>query len=118
MSNNSTPSKGIARQTVYNVADLAPVNDGSIVSRTLSSAKSGSLTLFAFAEGQELSEHTCPCDAIAFVLDGTARIAVDGMSFTVSEGQMLLLPANVPHAVRAQRSLKMLLTLYRTDSGE
>jgi len=118
MPDTTTKPLGIAPRTVHDVADLARQNDDSIVSRTLLHAKSGSLTLFVFSEGQSLSEHTCPFDAIAHVLEGTADIVIDGVSFGINAGQMLLMPANVPHAVGAKKSCKMLLTMFKVKYGE
>ena len=118
MSDTTTKAPGVAPRQVHDVADLAQQNDDSIVSRTLMNTKSGSLSLFVFAEGQRLSEHTCPYDAMAHVLEGTAEIVIDGVSFGVNAGQMLLMPANVPHAVHAKQSFKMLLTMFKVKNGE
>lgn len=87
---------------------------GSIVSRTLLKTDTGTLTLFAFDEGQELSEHTAPFNALVQVLDGTTTVVIGGKPITVQEGELVLMPANVPHAVRAGGRFKMLLTMFRT----
>lgn len=113
MSDATTKLPGIAPRTVHDVADLAAYNADSIVSRTLMNAKSGSLTLFAFAEGQQLSEHTCPYDAMAHVLHGAGEIVIDGEPFHVAAGQMLVMPAGVPHAVNATQAFTMLLTMFK-----
>jgi quercetin dioxygenase-like cupin family protein len=118
MSDTARKSQGIMPRTVYGVADLVSQGDDSIVSRALMNSKSGSLTLFAFAEGQQLSEHTCPYDACAQVLDGTAEIVLDGEPFNVGAGQMIVMPANVPHAVHARQSFKLLLTMFKVNNGE
>ena len=118
MSCTATTKAGVAPQTVFDVAKLAAFNDDSIVSRTLLNTNSGSLTFFAFATGQRLSEHTCPYDAFAIVVEGAARITIGGTSFDVNAGQMILMPANVPHAVEARQSFKMMLTMFKANSGQ
>ena len=87
---------------------------GSIVSRTLLKTESGTLTLFAFDEGQGLSEHTAPFNALVHVLDGTATLMIGGKSVVARTGQMVLMPANIPHAVQPAGQLKILLTMFRT----
>src|SRR3989304_6034866 len=86
---------------------------GSIVSRTLLKGETGTLTLFAFDEGQGLSEHTAPFDALVQVLDGTAALTIGGKAVTARVGELVLMPANVPHAVHAASRVKMLLTMFR-----
>ena len=93
---------------------LAAYQDGAVVSRTLLKRAGGTLTLFAFDEGQSLSEHTAPFDAVAHVLEGHADIMVSGTPFKVSAGEMVLLPANQPHAVHASTRFKMLLAMIRS----
>jgi quercetin dioxygenase-like cupin family protein len=73
----------------------------------------GTITLFAFDAGQSLSEHTAPYDAVVQVLDGSARVTIGGQDKIVSEGQIIVMPANVPHAVNAEERFKMLLTMIR-----
>jgi quercetin dioxygenase-like cupin family protein len=94
--------------------ELVAYQDGAVVSRTLIKRAGGTMTLFAFDEGQALSEHTAPFDAIAHVLDGEASITVAGTPETVKAGQFILLPANQPHAVSAVTRFKMLLTMIRS----
>lgn len=113
MSESTIKSPGIAPRKVHELAKLAEHHDDSIVSRTLMNSKSGSLTLFVFAEGQRLSEHTSPFDAFAHVIEGAAEIIIDGVSMNVSQDQVVLMPANVPHAVNARKNFKMLLTLFK-----
>lgn len=96
------------------LTDLADYHAGSIVSRTLLKSPGGSLTLFAFAEGESLSEHTTPHDAIVLIVDGLARITVGGRVHEVASGGSLLMPANVPHAVHAAAPFKMLLVMLRS----
>jgi quercetin dioxygenase-like cupin family protein len=85
----------------------------SIVSRTLAKAKGGSVTLFAFDAGQELSEHTAPFDALVQVLDGAVELTIGGERVTARTGEVVLMPANVPHAVRAPEPFKMLLSMVK-----
>lgn len=98
---------------VQSLADLAVFQPSSIVSRMLLKNKAGSVTLFAFAEGEGLSEHTAPFDALVLVTDGTAEITIDGEHHTVSAGETLRLPASVPHAVHAPADVRMLLIMLR-----
>ena len=96
---------------------LAAYQDGAVVSRTLLKRGGGTVTLFAFDEGQSLSEHTAPFDAIAQVLEGEALITIAGVPLTVRAGDMVLMPASQPHAVHAPARFKMLLTMIRTSQG-
>ncbi|CAH2030439.1 cupin domain-containing protein [Trichlorobacter ammonificans] len=93
--------------------ELVTCQPGSVVSRTLIDKKIGTLTLFAFAQGQGLSEHTAPYDAFVQVLEGTGRITINGEDHQVGEGQMIIMPANVPHSLRAEVPFKMLLVMIR-----
>jgi quercetin dioxygenase-like cupin family protein len=93
---------------------LAGYQVGAVVSRTLLKRAGGTITLFAFDEGQSLSEHTTPFDAVAQVLEGEAEITIAGTPLRVSVGEMLLMPANQPHAVQASTRFKMLLTMIRS----
>lgn len=95
------------------LADLQPYVDGSVVSRTLLKRPKGNLTLFSFAAGQGLSEHTAPFDAFVHVLDGAATVTIGGKPLAVSAGQAVLMPANVPHALQADQPFKMLLVMIR-----
>jgi quercetin dioxygenase-like cupin family protein len=85
----------------------------SVVSKTILDKKTGTLTLFAFDEGQGLSEHTSPYDATVQVVDGTAELTVGGAPHRVQAGQLFIMPANVPHSVRAVERFKMLLIMIR-----
>jgi quercetin dioxygenase-like cupin family protein len=88
--------------------------DGSIVSKTVLDKKCGTLTLFAFDAGQGLSEHTAPFDAVVQVLEGEATVWVGGRQVTVPAGHLVVLPANVPHALRAAQRFKMMLIMIRS----
>ena len=95
------------------LADQVQYQAGAVVSRTLIDKKIGTLTLFAFDEGQGLSEHTAPFDAFVQIVDGAADITIGGEDHRVSSGEMIIMPANVPHALRAVGRFKMLLVMIR-----
>lgn len=94
--------------------EMVGYQDGAVVSRTLIDKKAGTVTLFAFGEGQGLSEHTAPFDALVQVVDGEAEIAIAGQPFHLQAGEIIVMPANVPHALKAARRFKMLLTMIRS----
>lgn len=96
------------------LAELVSYQTGAVVSRTLVKKPAGTVTLFAFDAGQELSEHTAPFDALVEVLEGEAEITVAGQRFPIRAGEALLMPANQPHALRAPTPFKMLLTMIRS----
>lgn len=99
---------------VRNIADLVSYQEGSIVSRTLMDRKrTGSVTIFAFDAGQGLSEHTAPYDAMVQILDGEVHITISGNPYTLSKGELIVMPANQPHALKAVTRFKMLLTMIR-----
>jgi quercetin dioxygenase-like cupin family protein len=95
------------------LAGLVEYGDGAVVSRTLSRSKAGTLTVFAFDAGQELSEHTAPFDAWIQVLEGEAELIIGGRSVPATAGELVLMPADIPHAVKAPARFKMLLTMFR-----
>jgi quercetin dioxygenase-like cupin family protein len=95
------------------VASLVDYGPGAVVSRTLLKNSAGTLTLFAFDEGQGLSEHSAPFDAVVQVLEGETRLTIGGQPMPARSGQTVLMPANVPHAVHATTRFKMLLTMIR-----
>ena len=96
------------------LADLVVYQEDSIVSKTLIKEKTGTITLFAFAQGEELSEHTAPYDAMVYVLDGAVDISISGQPVQLTSGQMIIMPANVPHALKANVPFKMMLTMIRS----
>ncbi len=98
---------------VVELAGLVEYQEGSVVSRTVIDKEAGTVTLFSFAQGQGLSEHTAPFDALVYVVDGEAQITIAGELFTVPAGKMLIMPAHQPHAVSAPRQFKMLLVMIR-----
>lgn len=105
---NETP-KGKA----FNLENHIEYADGSVVSKTLVKREVGTITLFAFDQGQGLSEHTAPFDAVVQILDGEAEITIGGKPQTVRTGEMLIMPANIAHALQANVSFKMLLVMIR-----
>jgi len=102
------------KSEVLHMAELVSYQDGSVVSRQITRAEAGNVTLFAFDKDQELSEHTAPFDALVHVLDGDAEITISGKPFQLKTGDAIVMPANEPHAVKATTRFKMLLTMIRT----
>jgi quercetin dioxygenase-like cupin family protein len=98
-----------------NVAGMVNYQDGAVVSRTLVNRPAATITLFAFDEGQGLSEHTAPFDALAQVLEGGAEIMVSGKPVVAKAGSAVLMPANQPHALKALTRFKMLLMMIRSQ---
>jgi quercetin dioxygenase-like cupin family protein len=109
---NKEPSQ-LPSATPVELAALIAYQDGAVVSRTLVKTKTCTLTLFAFDDGQALSEHTAPFDAIVQVLDGTVELTIGGKAVPAKAGQTVRLPANVSHAVNATSRFKMLLLMVR-----
>ncbi len=101
------------KSEILNLSSLIDYQTGAIVSRQITKAEAGNVTLFAFDEGQELSEHTAPFDALVHVLDGEAEIKISGKPFLLKVGEAIIMPAAKPHAVRAVKRFKMLLTMIR-----
>jgi len=99
------------------LAELVSVQPGAVVSRTVMKGPSGSVTLFAFAAGEGLSEHATPHEALVVVLDGEAEVSVAGETHLVSAGQAARLPASVPHALRARSDVRMMLVMLRRPEG-
>ena len=100
---------------VFNLADHVDYADGSVVSKTLLKKDTGNITLFSFAAGQGLSEHTAPFDAVVQILDGRAEITIGGKPHEVKSGEMLIMPAHIPHALHAVERFKMLLVMIRGE---
>ena len=105
---------GVAKAQVARLVDLADYQEGSVVSRTIIDRKTGTVTFFAFDEGQGLSEHTAPYDALVYLLDGEAEIVISGRAMRVKMGEMVVIPAKKPHALRAVKKFKMMLTMIRS----
>jgi len=99
---------------VMKLADMVNYQEGSVVSRTIVNKKTGTVTLFAFAEGQGLSEHKTPFDALVHVLDGEVEITISGKPFRLKRGEMIIMPANEPHALKSITRFKMVLVMIRS----
>jgi quercetin dioxygenase-like cupin family protein len=97
-----------------NLNKLIDYQEDSVVSRSLIKKKTGNVTLFAFDQGQALSEHTAPFDAMAYILDGEAEITISGKTFHLNTGEMIIMPANEPHALKAVKKYKMLLIMVKS----
>jgi len=106
-------SEGLMGQVVE-MANLLEYQAGSIVSRTVIDKPTGTLTLFAFDKGQGLSEHTAPFDAMVYVLDGVAEVIIAGKPHTVKQGEMIIMPTNQPHALKAPQPFKMMLVMIKS----
>ena len=115
MQSKSAPKpKGLAPATAAKALDLAQYQDGAVVSREILRKGTGSVTIFAFDEGQGLSEHTAPFDALAQVVEGDAEIIISGQPHRVQGGEMILMPAGQPHALKALKRFKMILIMIRS----
>ena len=104
---------GVKPAQKQNLASLVSYQPGSVVSRTIVNRKAGTVTLFAFDEGEGLSEHTAPFDALVQVLEGEAQVTISGEDSEVRQGEAIVLPAGKTHAVKATKRFKMLLTMIR-----
>ena len=99
---------------VIGLKDMVDYQPGAIVSRTLVDKPVGTVTMFAFDKGQGLSEHTAPFDAMVYILDGESEIVISGRQLAVQEGEMVIMPANEPHALKAIKQFKMLLVMIKS----
>lgn len=99
---------------IVRLIDLVNYQEGAVVSRTLVNRTTGTITLFAFDEGQGLSEHTAPFDAMAYLLEGEAEIVIAGKPLRTTAGEGVLMPANQPHSLKALTRFKMVLTMIRS----
>jgi quercetin dioxygenase-like cupin family protein len=99
---------------VVRFLDLVNYQEGAVVSRTLVNRTTGTVTLFAFDDGQGLSEHTAPFDALAYLLEGEAEITISGKPLRTTAGEAVLMPAHQPHSLKAFSRFKMLLTMIRS----
>ena len=100
---------------VVTLTDLINYQSGSVVSRQLIKKNTGNVTLFAFDKGEGLSEHTAPFDALVYILDGSAEITISGKSHQLKTGEMIIMPANQPHALKAPERFKMLLIMIKSE---
>ena len=110
---NTQDEKGAEKFTGGNALQLVAYQTGAVVSRVIVKKKTGTVTIFAFDKEQGLSEHTAPFDALIQVLDGVAEITVGGVPHRLSKDEMILMPANVPHSLKAVEPFKMMLVMIR-----
>ena len=96
------------------IAALVDYQSGAVVSRTIIERNTGTVTLFAFDEGQGLSEHTAPFDALVYLIDGEAEITIAGKAFHLKGGDLVIMPADKPHALKAEKRFKMMLIMIRS----
>jgi quercetin dioxygenase-like cupin family protein len=111
--NDNQPSAKSLVGQVVKLTDLLDYQAGSVVSRTILEKETGTVTLFAFDEGQGLREHTTPFDALVHILDGEAEIVISSKAHHLKAGEMIIMPANEPHALKAITRFKMLLIMIR-----
>ena len=107
------PATGLRAQAL-SLANLVEYQPGSVVSREIICQKTGTVSVFAFDEGQGLSEHTAPFDALVYVIDGETAVTISGKTHPLSRGQMIIMPANEPHALKAVKPFKMMLVMIRS----
>lgn len=98
---------------VKNLSDLVKYQENAVVSSEILKKDTGTITVFAFDKGQGLSEHTAPFDALVNIIDGRAEVSISGKLFTVKEGEMIVMPANKPHSLKAMEKFKMLLVMIK-----
>ncbi|NQU05127.1 MAG: cupin domain-containing protein [Calditrichaeota bacterium] len=99
---------------VENLSSLVDYQESSVVSKTLIKKSAGNVSLFAFDKGEGLSEHTAPFDAMVSILDGEAEIIISGETYIVKQGEMVIMPADEPHALKAVNRFKMMLTMIKS----
>ncbi len=99
---------------VFNLKEMTAYQDGAVVSKEILKKDTGTVTIFAFDKGQGLSEHTAPFDAMVVILDGLAEIIISGKAHQVAEGEMIIMPADEPHALKANERFKMMLIMLRS----
>jgi quercetin dioxygenase-like cupin family protein len=105
--------KEFAKATVFNPGNSVEYSEGAIVSKTVLKKETGNISLFAFEKGQGLSEHTAPFDAMVQIVDGTGEIIIDKKPYQLGKGEIIIMPAGVPHAVNARERFKMMLVMIR-----
>ncbi len=99
---------------IHNLDEMLDYQEGSVVSRTLINKEEGTVTLFSFDKGEGLSEHTTPFDALVYIFDGKAKITISKKDYILEKGQMIIMPANEPHALKALEKYKMMLIMIKT----
>lgn len=114
MSSTTIARSEIAAAEAFSLSSLVNYQDGSVVSRVVLRREKGNVTIFAFYDGQGLSEHTSPFDALVQAVEGEAAVTVSGKPIALKPGDVVLLPAGKPHAVKAITRFKMVLTMIRS----
>ncbi len=104
----------LERGKIFSFPEIVNYADGAVVSRAIIKKQTGNVTVFAFDKGEGLSEHTAPFDALVMIVDGTADILINSVSNVMSAGQSIIMPANIPHAVKAVEKFKMVLVMIRS----
>lgn len=99
---------------IFNTDNLIDYQENSVVSTEIVKKETGTITMFAFDEGEGLSEHSAPFDAMVQVIDGTLKLTIDGEVYVLNKGDMIIMPANVPHALHAETKFKMILTMIKS----
>jgi quercetin dioxygenase-like cupin family protein len=113
MPQNKEQTPSVKPAEVMKLADIVSYQEGAVVSRELVSKNTGTVTVFAFDAGQGLSEHTAPFDALVYLIDGEAEVTIAGKPLRLASGDMVVMPANKPHALKAVTRFKMVLTMIR-----
>jgi len=108
-------SNEFQKAKVFSFTDSIEYSDGGIVSKTVLKKETGNISLFSFAKGEALSEHTAPFDAMIQIVDGRGEIIIGGKSYFLEAGQTIIMPAGIPHAVKAPEKFKMVLTMIRSN---
>ncbi|PAV07955.1 cupin domain-containing protein [Methanosphaera cuniculi] len=103
------------KKEVFKTAKLIDYQEDSVVSREIIKKETGTVTIFTFAKGQGLSKHSAPFDAMVQIIEGIAEITIDEEVFVLTEGEMIIMPANIPHALKAKEQYKMLLTMIKSE---
>jgi len=109
-------SNEFEKSKVFSYKESVEYSEGAIVSKTVLKKETGNISLFAFAKGEALSEHTAPFDALIQVVEGRGEIIISGVSYYLESGQSIIMPADIPHAVRAVDKFKMVLTMIKSKS--
>jgi len=108
-------SNEFEKSKIFSFKESVDYAEEAIVSKTVLKKESGNISLFAFAKGEALSEHTAPFDAMIQVVDGKGEITIGGKPFILESGQTIIMPANIPHAVKAVEKFKMVLTMIKSN---
>ena len=103
------------KSKIFTYRESVEYSEGAVVSKTVLKKETGNISLFAFAKGEALSEHTAPFDALIEVVDGKGEIIIAGKSYFLESGQSIIMPANIPHAVKARERFKMVLTMIKSN---